>query len=520
MKKFLTLAAVAALLLGASSMVFANVCATDVVPAATLLYPYLVYDYNDPNNTSLFAVTNVSWEAQIVHFTLWTDYTQHVLDWNVILSGYDVQTFNLRDILRDGILPSTGTSGDFIIGGSAAAGGPISSPYNGGLEQPAGTNSVASRCSVNNPTHAYPNMSGGLPASLLTMMENQLTASQTVTRWHDDCFGESGDATWFVTRTVDDPTWMYITADVVWTCNRMFPDSVPLYWEEYDSGDTSGIGAQAMYDNVLIGDIFYINDSANLSEAITAVHLEADPDIWLNPHWTTTAIDGDPITFYHQYVEMLSVGGFDSGYGDYREPLPTAWAFRFLNLGSAMTTNIRVFKRATIADISLLSISPALAYYESGHTTDLGFPDGLSPDDPPLSMVALDCRPYTLYLWDEDEEPMIGPGDPPWSPVTHERVNLFPLETQEVNIEQIGPTYTSGWILLVWPWSNIYDDTDDYYQTYVSVQYAAFDRYSAALQGAVMANYNCFSDQRFPDLGVNYNYVSEWVPNGPPMMMP
>ena len=46
MKKFLTLALVGAMVLGVSSVVFANICAFDPVPAATLLFPFVSYDYH------------------------------------------------------------------------------------------------------------------------------------------------------------------------------------------------------------------------------------------------------------------------------------------------------------------------------------------------------------------------------------------------------------------------------------------------------------------------------------------
>ncbi len=61
MKKFLTLAMVVGLAIGATSAVYANVCAFDAVPSATLLFPFVAFDYNNPmhGNNTLFAITNV-----------------------------------------------------------------------------------------------------------------------------------------------------------------------------------------------------------------------------------------------------------------------------------------------------------------------------------------------------------------------------------------------------------------------------------------------------------------------------
>ena len=92
--------------------------------------------------------------------------------------------------------------------------------------------------------------------------------------------------------------------------------------------------------------------------------------------------------------------------------------------------------------------------------------------------------------------------------------NLIPLETQEVPIDQFDAPGAFGWMLFVWPASNYpagptigSNDFYDYFQTWMGVKYNAAGQWSAAMDAAVMANYNCFSDQILPNLGVNYNYV-------------
>jgi len=47
MKKFLTVALAGVVMLGIGSATFANICAFDPVPAATLLFPFVVFDYNN-----------------------------------------------------------------------------------------------------------------------------------------------------------------------------------------------------------------------------------------------------------------------------------------------------------------------------------------------------------------------------------------------------------------------------------------------------------------------------------------
>src|SRR6185436_10792383 len=73
-------------------------CDISVVPAATLLLP--IFDVNlaaaaGASDTTLFTITNVSALPQIAHVTVWTDWSFPVLDFNIFLTGYDVQAINL-----------------------------------------------------------------------------------------------------------------------------------------------------------------------------------------------------------------------------------------------------------------------------------------------------------------------------------------------------------------------------------------------------------------------------------------
>ena len=84
------------------------ICTIDEVPAATLLLPYFDVDLGNPNGeTTLFSINNASATAVLAHVVVWSDLSVPVLDFNVYLTGYDVQTINLRDILRSGVLPQT-----------------------------------------------------------------------------------------------------------------------------------------------------------------------------------------------------------------------------------------------------------------------------------------------------------------------------------------------------------------------------------------------------------------------------
>jgi len=500
MKKFLTFTLVAALVVGATSVVYANVCAFDAVPAATLLFPFVVFDYNNPvdGSTTLFAITNVSADAQIVHVTVWSDISISVLDFNVVLSGYDVQTMNIRDIMYLGDLPNTGTEAPLIVNGGVNQSGPMRNVY-ADPDLPEATSGIWDRC---NPDHfvSYPDYPM-IPQSTLDLFKTKLQFSQTFLRGHMDCANWTDGASiyyynigdWFETRTTADPTWMYITADVVWTCNKMFPDTFPNYWADGPTtnpawNETLG---QRMEDNVLIGDVFWVNNAARFSEADNAVHIEADENLAAVAYLLAP---NEPISFYHRYLPL--------GAQDYREPLPTAWAFRYLGYDNdTFGTLVRAWKGATD---TLDGFIQDLFIFE-----DAGF------------LGAYDCVAYTYYAWDEDENVITGPGEDPWSGSEVPpglRPNLLPLETQEVDIDQFQPLPdTNGWMLFVWPRSNgnnvpgsIFGAPGplDYYQTWMGVKYTAYGNYSMFVQGAVMANFNCFGDQILGDLAVNYDYVN------------
>src|ERR1700694_6282689 len=105
MKKIAVAFALASLL-ALGGQAFAVICTIDAVPAATLLLPYFEVDLNNPNGlTTLFSVNNASATAVLVHVVIWSDLSVPVLDFNIYLTGYDVQSLNWRAIIFSGNLP-------------------------------------------------------------------------------------------------------------------------------------------------------------------------------------------------------------------------------------------------------------------------------------------------------------------------------------------------------------------------------------------------------------------------------
>ena len=68
-------------------------------PAATLLIPYFEVDLDDPSGPdTLVSVNNASAKPALARVVLWTDWGVPTLAFDVYLTGYDVQTLNLRDL--------------------------------------------------------------------------------------------------------------------------------------------------------------------------------------------------------------------------------------------------------------------------------------------------------------------------------------------------------------------------------------------------------------------------------------
>ena len=83
----------------------AATCTIDQVPGATLLLPYFEVDIADPAGVdTLFTLNNASATAILTHVMVWTDMSVEALDFNVYLTGYDVQTIAMGMMIRDCLL--------------------------------------------------------------------------------------------------------------------------------------------------------------------------------------------------------------------------------------------------------------------------------------------------------------------------------------------------------------------------------------------------------------------------------
>jgi hypothetical protein len=478
MKKTIILALALAVIGGAA---YANLGALDTVPAATLLVPYIVVDANAqgvPNvngYTTLTVVTNVSSAKQIIHVTVYNAMSKGVVDFDEVLSGYDVWSINWRDLV-------TGDFENFDTGVNGKTGffptstvGYVPSPYgpstNTSSSQnpipPVGLPAPYDYDKANSPTTWGPNDTTvgtcGFPwgnlnsfaGIIVQKLQKPMTYDWSVqdTDCDVDTTADRIPSPLFLSNLTVSPLFFYATIDTVSSCNGFFPDADSHYWD-----DNSGAGYNTK-NNVLTGYDFYMNPTQNYSESLPTVNIEASAGTYTNGFYT---------------AKRLAAGARSSS--DDREPLPTAWAFNYFNSNGA-TTQVGVFK----------------TYHELDAADTL----------------VLACRPYVYYAWDENEnsKARTTTSCPSGLCFGSPEPNLFPFETQKVDVTTTnfdGLMAGNGWMMLVFDpsvpltWDADYDGV----QTYVFAKYN-FGAYSTAVQATVLGNYWWNSAQVLPALNTN-----------------
>ena len=273
---------IALTLLAAARPAGAVTCAVDPVPSATLLLPLFELDLSNPNGlTTLFSIDNSASSAVLTQVTIWSDLSVPILSFNVYLTGYDVQTINLRDILIYGNLPQTASAGQDESG--------TISPGPQGQQA------------------AFPSCNSFLPPQPLPPMmiqHAQLALSgQPSPVLGGKCAGQ---------LLGDNIARGYVTVDTVSSCGSDGPDA-PNYF------GPAGVG-KATDQNVLWGDWYIVNSLTNYIVGSTMVGIEAD---------ATSAATTTPgnYTFYGRYDKWSAA--------DHREPLATNFAAQYFNASSS-----------------------------------------------------------------------------------------------------------------------------------------------------------------------------------------
>jgi hypothetical protein len=413
MKKIaLCLALMSLLALGGQA--FAEVCTIDDVPAATLLLPYFEVDLGSTNGiTTLFSVNNASAAAAIAHITLWTDQSIPTLDFDVYLTGYDVQTINVRDIFS-GILPRTADRG--ADSGDAASPSP---PV--GSTQAANVNPFTGPFTPGVPTEFD---FGGSSGPCVAPYTNPVLDNFRITNLRAAHTGQNAPAYGgcLGANYGDNIARGYITVDSVTQCNLLFPSSAT-----YFSGGIADVR------NILWGDYFYVEPGENFAQGETLVHVESCvPGNGFvgfvgNGAGFCPFAPGD-YTFYGRYAPVAGQ--------DQREPLSTTFATRFINGGAFDGgTDLIVWRDSKTIPTGVNGV------YTCGSTT--------RPAWFPLNQT-------DVVAFDEQENPqdLCFTGDVVSPPLGGEQT-CFPLEAQRVSMtggNVIGsdptPTAEFGWIYL------------------------------------------------------------------------
>jgi hypothetical protein len=274
-------------------------CDISVAPAATLLLPYFEVDLtNAAGETTLFTITNTSNLDQIAHVTLWTDYSFPVIDFNIFLTGYDVQAINLFDIISRGVIaPDAGTGTAVAVPGRTTARRVPTSDVNTTLN-----------------LAACDRLPGTLDPQYVQRMQRAFTAGEVP----DLGILEGCDEVGLVhTNAIG-----YATIDTADLCSTSLPTD-PGYFT-----------SEIRFDNVLIGDYQQVNSSQNFAQGNPMVHIRAIPEG--GDVGTVATINFDR-TFYSRYQA--------GGVLDRRQPLPSVFAARWIQGGAnQMATSYKIWR--------------------------------------------------------------------------------------------------------------------------------------------------------------------------------
>ncbi len=259
-----------------------DACDISLAPAATLLLPYFEVDLaSATGETTLFTVTNVTNIERIARVTLWTDLSYPVITFNIYLTGYDMQTVNLFDVLARGLIaPPRGT-------------GTLVSPQGSLSDRNLGLD--ASLCGVNRPL---------LDSATVTRIQEAFTLGRIsgvcdfLGHIHENAVG-------------------YATIDVVGNCDAHGPTD-----PEYFANDIR-------YDNVLIGDYQQVNSQQNFAQGGTMVHIRAIPEG--GTPQTRATLSHDQTSFDRTFYGRFQ--GSTHPTHDARQPLPSTFATRWINCG-------------------------------------------------------------------------------------------------------------------------------------------------------------------------------------------
>jgi hypothetical protein len=379
----------------------AVICDIEVEPAATLLLPYFEVDLKNPNGvTTLIAVNNAVAAAHLVHVVLWSDLAAPVLDFNVYLTGFDQQTFNLRDLIVNGMLPQTASAGqdpnDTISPKGIFSQDINFASCNGVLPPPP------------------------LPPFFISYLADALTGHPS-TLLHGRC----------VARNLGDHIARgYVTMDVVNDCTLRFPGDAG-YFGAGGTGDASN-------DNALFGDYVYVNSAKRTAQALPLVHIQASST---DPRVTTPG----NYTFYGSW------DNFDAS--DNREPLPTTFGARYV-IGGAnhAATDYIAWRDPKVAQGPFTcpatpDVQPP--WYPLGQESVVIFDDQEHPVVPQTSITSPAVAGITPFPAAAQRTTVGGPALPVPFIAGWSYLNLNTMVVPAGNVPPVDPLAAQAWVTII-----------------------------------------------------------------------
>jgi hypothetical protein len=324
-------------------------------PAATLLIPYFTTDLNQSvGNTTIISVANAWSSPALARVVFWTDWGVPTLAFDVYLTGFDVERFDVRAIFS-GNLPATSPSIS-PLGQYSQTGTPFP-----GCTGDLTTREARRAATLDSAAIAY------LRAAHTGQPLPPMTPNGAAAERQPMC-AATNHANGIVTG--------YVTIDAVNQCSATAVGTAtttpadPAYFAHGGKGIASD-------DNVLWGDVMYLGTAGRPERSMAAVSLVADPDVL-----TTGAY-----TFYGRYSNF---GGLDD-----RVPLSSLYYVRFDNEGGAIgTSDLVVWRDNRSASVAPVACGAEPSWSHMGEEQLLVFDEAENG----FQIAHSDAFPYTTQV--------------------------------------------------------------------------------------------------------------------------
>ncbi len=370
---------------------------------ATLLLPYFEVDLGNPTGMdTIFSIDNMGTAggsgatAILAHVAIWSDLGVPVFNFNVYLTGYDVQRIDMRSVLN-GTLPRSASAGQDPMD-TITPKGFLSQDINF-----ASCNTGVYTAPINSYARLPP---AALSAAQIDNLQTSLTGLAS-TNVSGMCAGLNHG---------DNIARGYVTIDTVNNCTTRFPGDVGYL----GAGGTGDATNQAQ----ITGEVYYVDQLHAIARSDNLVHIHASST---DPNTTTSG----GYTFYGRYDGFTAV--------DNRQPLATEFGAHFVNGNfSGAAVPPPVSPAWGMPPGSPPPGSTSLIVWRDSKVAQTYFACGSPPGWYPLPQEG-------LVAFDEQEHPQVISGTTLFSfPVG------FPAATQVVPVggSALPVSFTSGWLYL------------------------------------------------------------------------